>query len=135
MARFLITGGCGFFGAWIIRRLLDDGDDVVVFDAQRNTTRWELVLSRAEIERLPFVAGRIEETEGFIDAARRAAPDAIIHLAGLQVPACRENPVLGARVNVLGTLNAFEAARALAGNAEDCSAAPRPSFHCRRGHR
>jgi nucleoside-diphosphate-sugar epimerase len=34
----------------------------------------------------------------------------IIHLAGLQVPACRSDPLLGARVNVLGTLNVFEAA-------------------------
>ncbi|MGD0090962.1 MAG: SDR family oxidoreductase [Planctomycetota bacterium] len=121
MARFLITGGCGFFGTWIIRRLLDDGDDVLVFDAQRNTARWALVLSPAEIARLPFVAGKIEDTESFIETARQAAPDALIHLAGLQVPACRENPVLGARVNVLGMLNVFEAARALAGR----GAAPR----------
>jgi nucleoside-diphosphate-sugar epimerase len=35
----------------------------------------------------------------------------IIHLAALQVPACRANPVLGANVNVTGTINVFEAAR------------------------
>jgi nucleoside-diphosphate-sugar epimerase len=33
----------------------------------------------------------------------------IIHLAGLQVPTCRANPVLGAQVNVMGTLAIFEA--------------------------
>ena len=32
-------------------------------------------------------------------------------VAGLQIPTCRANPLLGARVNVLGTLNVFEAAR------------------------
>src|SRR2546425_4677243 len=32
----------------------------------------------------------------------------IIHLAALQVPACAADPPLGARVNVVGTLNAFE---------------------------
>ena len=59
-----------------------------------------------------------------VEAAGRAAlaalpgmetevkPDAIIHMAGLQVPVCRENPVLGAKVNVLGTLNIFEAVKA-----------------------
>ncbi|MEZ4678015.1 MAG: SDR family oxidoreductase [Caldilineaceae bacterium] len=35
----------------------------------------------------------------------------IIHLAGLQVPFCRANPSLGAAVNVVGTVNIFEAAR------------------------
>lgn len=42
-----------------------------------------------------------------------ANPEAIIHLAGLQVPTCRDNPILGAKVNVLGTLNVFEAAKQL----------------------
>jgi nucleoside-diphosphate-sugar epimerase len=112
MARYLITGGCGFFGAWILRRLLDEREDVVVFDLERNTRRWEMLLSPAEIERVPSVAIRIEDTGAVLAAVASAAPDAIIHLAGLQVPACRENPVLGARVNILGTLNLFEAARA-----------------------
>jgi len=35
----------------------------------------------------------------------------VIHLAGLQVPICKVNPRLGAMVNVLGTINVFEAAR------------------------
>ena len=36
----------------------------------------------------------------------------VIHLAALQVPFCRADPVLGAQVNVTGTVNIFEAARA-----------------------
>ena len=35
----------------------------------------------------------------------------IIHLAGLQVPTCRSDPRLGAMVNVIGTINVFEAAQ------------------------
>ena len=112
--KFFITGGCGFFGTWIIKRLLDDGDQVTVFDVQRNTKRWEMILSASEIEKVAFRTGKIDETESFSAIVSEAAPDAIIHLAGLQVPTCRENPVLGARVNVIGTLNVFEAARAMA---------------------
>jgi nucleoside-diphosphate-sugar epimerase len=37
----------------------------------------------------------------------------ILHLAGLQTPTCRAVPILGARVNVIGTLAVFEAARVL----------------------
>ena len=36
---------------------------------------------------------------------------AIIHLAALQVPFCKADPVLGARANVVGTVNVLEAAR------------------------
>ncbi len=35
----------------------------------------------------------------------------VIHLAALQVPFCRANPISGAQVNVVGTVNVFEAAR------------------------
>jgi nucleoside-diphosphate-sugar epimerase len=35
----------------------------------------------------------------------------VIHLAALQVPFCRADPPLGARVNVFGTVNVFEAVR------------------------
>ena len=37
----------------------------------------------------------------------------VIHLAGLQVPICKADPVGGALVNVVGTLNVFEAARTI----------------------
>ena len=37
----------------------------------------------------------------------------LLHLAGLQTPTCRANPILGAKVNVLGTLAVFEAVKAV----------------------
>ena len=42
----------------------------------------------------------------------------LLHLAGLQVPTCRANPILGATVNVIGTLAVFEAATAFKGQVE-----------------
>jgi nucleoside-diphosphate-sugar epimerase len=112
MAHFIVTGGCGFLGTWIIRQLLNEGDAVTVFDVQKNTKRWEMVLSHEEIARIHFRTVKMEETAEVLAAAGEIQPDGIIHLAGLQVPACRENPVLGAKVNVIGTLNVFEAAKA-----------------------
>ena len=108
----LITGGCGFFGTWFVHRLLADGDSVTVFDVSLNTSRWELILSPSDIARVKFVAGRIDD-DSFVATVAALAPDAILHLAGLQIPTCRDNPVLGARVNVIGTLNVFEAAKAM----------------------
>ena len=92
--------------------LLDGGDTVTVFDVALNTKKWEMLLPAASIARVRFTAGRVDE-DAFVDALVAAAPDAVIHLAGLQVPTCRENPVLGAKVNVIGTLHIFEAAKRL----------------------
>jgi nucleoside-diphosphate-sugar epimerase len=116
-----ITGGCGFFGAWIIRQLLADGERVTVLDLQRETKRWRMIMSADEIARIGFHVSRIDDTQAVLDIVRSDPPDAIIHLAGLQVPTCRENPVAGALVNVVGTLNVFAAAKALAA----AGAAPR----------
>ena len=110
--KILITGGCGFFGSWIIKRLLDDGDQPVVLDLAKNTKRWEMILSPEEIARVPFHSVKIDDTDAVMAVVAAEKPDAIIHLAALQVPTCRDNPLAGAKVNVIGTLNVFEAAKA-----------------------
>ncbi len=110
--RILITGGCGFFGTWIIKRLLDDGDQPIVVDVVKNTKRWEMVMSPEQVANIPFHQGKIDDTESVMSLCASIKPDAIIHLAALQVPTCRDNPLAGAKVNVIGTLNIFEAARA-----------------------
>jgi nucleoside-diphosphate-sugar epimerase len=112
MDHYIITGGCGFLGTWIVKQLLDQGHGVTVFDLQKITKRWEMILSPEEIERVGFRSVKIEETADVLAAVAEIKPDGIIHLAGLQVPTCRDNPILGAKVNVLGTLNIFEAAKA-----------------------
>ena len=59
------------------------------------------------------MAGKVDEPS-FVATVVEQRPDAVIHLAGLQIPTCRENPVLGASVNVIGSLNVFEAAKQIA---------------------
>lgn len=94
------------------QRLLDAGDTVTAFDVALNAKKWEMLMTADEIARVKFVAGRVD-ADDFVDTLVAAAPDGVIHLAGLQVPTCRENPVLGAKVNVIGTLHIFEAAKRL----------------------
>src|SRR5262249_29697735 len=48
---------------------------------------------------------------GLQNAILRHQVTHVVHLAGLQVPVCRADPLLGAKVNVLGTLTVFEAVR------------------------
>ncbi len=112
---FLITGGQGFIGAWIARRLLDEGTPFVLADRTPNNGILAQVIEPdrlAEVERVFF---DMVDTERVARVVVEHGITHIIHLAGLQVPACREDPVLGARVNVIGTLNVFEAARRAGG--------------------
>ena len=113
MAHLIVTGGCGFLGTWIIRKLLHDGHRVTVLDLERGTKRWEMVLTPAQIDAVQFAPLRVDDAGQVRDAFARQQPDAVIHLAGLQVPTCRADPLAGARVNVLGTLAVFEATAAL----------------------
>lgn len=113
MAHVLVTGGCGFIGAWILRTLLDQGHRATVWDIEKVTRRWEMVLAPQELSQVGFENVRIDEPDAVKAALARLMPDAIIHLAGLQVPTCKAQPLLGARVNVLGTLGIFEAALSL----------------------
>ena len=110
--RVLITGGYGFIGAWIIRNLLSRGDEVWVFDLREDARRLRLVLPESEVAKVTFVQGDVCDLKALSAAIGTYQISHIIHLAGLQVPTCRADPMLGAKVNVLGTLAVFEAVKA-----------------------
>jgi nucleoside-diphosphate-sugar epimerase len=110
--RVLITGGYGFIGAWIIRNLLADEAEVWVYDLREDARRLRLVLPESEVAKVTFVPGDVTDIKALSAALTANATTHVIHLAGLQVPTCRADPLLGAKVNVIGTLSVFEAVRA-----------------------
>src|SRR5438128_1767572 len=110
--RVLITGGYGFIGAWIIRNLLARGDQAWVYDLKEDPRRLRLILPEEKVTQAAFVPGDVTDLKALSDAIVRHEITHVIHLAGLQVPTCRADPILGAKVNVLGTLAVFEAVRA-----------------------
>ncbi len=99
--RYLVTGALGAIGTWTIRSLLDHGHDVVTYDLGGSDHRLRLALNESEISALMRVNGDVTDLgqlEGVIDDH---GVTAVIHLAALQVPFVREDPIAGARVNVL----------------------------------
>lgn len=107
MTACLVTGGAGFIGSHIVRRLLDDGHTVRVLDN----------LSTGSRDNLADVAARIDFIEGDI----RSAPDCdrategvetIFHVAALpSVPRSIADPWASHDHNVNGTVQLLEAAR------------------------
>ena len=107
--KVLITGGGGFLGAWLIKRLNARGIDVRVFDRKEDRSILREIIGDAA-DSIDWVTGDITDTDRVRDAARGC--DFAVHLAALLTPDCAANPVLGAQVNLIGTLNVFEAAKA-----------------------
>ena len=106
--RALVTGGAGFIGSHLAEALVGAGHEVVVFDD----------LSTGKRENLAAVAERVELQVGCVTdraAVRRACAgcEAVFHLAAVaSVPRTLEDPVGTNAVNLTGTIEVLEAARA-----------------------
>src|ERR1041384_3461853 len=106
--RFLLTGGAGFIGTTLARRLVAENELVVLDNLHRDA------LSGSELEghpNLEFHQGDVLDAELVRELARGA--HAIVHLAAIAgVSTVLESPVRTMRVNLIGTYNVLEAANA-----------------------
>jgi nucleoside-diphosphate-sugar epimerase len=109
--RYLVTGALGAIGAWAVRALLDRGHDVVTYDLGGSDHRLALALSAEELAALWRVEGDVTDLAQLEAVMDDHDVRGVIHLAALQVPFVRADPVAGAAVNVGGTVNVLEAVR------------------------
>ncbi len=116
--RVLMTGGYGCIGSWIARQLVDNGQQVWIYDLKEDTHRLDLIAKPGDDRSIHFIQGDVCDVAALQAAAETVGATHLLHLAGLQTPTCRANPILGATVNVVGTLAVFETARALKGQIE-----------------
>lgn len=107
--RYLVTGAYGCIGAWVVQELVANGRDVVTFDLSSEPRRLRLLLDADAVAAIPHVAGDIADLEA-VDRAMDGVTR-VVHLAALQIPFVRADPPLGARVDVLGFVNVFEAVK------------------------
>lgn len=111
MGNYLVTGAMGCIGAWVLHHLHERGDTAVSFDISENRARLDLLMGAAAQTDITFIKGDLTSFEQVKAALEEHDITHIIHLAALQVPFVRADPVMGARVNVTGTTNIFEAVR------------------------
>lgn len=111
MSTYIVTGALGCIGAWSLYHLVKRGERVVSFDISDTSHRLDLLLSAEEQKAITFVRGDLADATQVLEAFQKHQVTHVLHLAALQVPFCRANPVKGAQVNVVGTINVFEAAK------------------------
>jgi UDP-glucose 4-epimerase len=104
--RILLTGGAGFIGTTLSRRLIDENEIVVYDNLHRDALG---TTDLAGHPNLTFIQGDVLDAELVRDTARDATH--IVHLAAIAgVDTVLESPVRTMRVNLIGTYNVLEAA-------------------------
>src|SRR5581483_6480483 len=98
-------------GSWIVRILLERGDQAFIYDLKEDPRRLRLILPEEQVRQVRYLPGDVTDLAALRRVLAEQQITHLIHLAGLQVPVCRADPLLGAKVNVLGTLAVFEAVR------------------------
>ena len=110
-ATFLITGGAGFIGTGLTRRLVEK-NRVRIFDNLRRNALKDAGL--ADHPNVELIVGDVQDAAALEKATIGA--DYVVHMASIAgVDTVLKNPVLTMKVSLLGTMNALEASLAAKG--------------------
>lgn len=110
--RALVTGGAGFIGSTLVDRLLAEGHAVEVVDDLSSGRLANLADARADLDH-DFSFHQMDICDPKVtELIERRRPEVVFHLAAqIDVRVSVSDPVLDARINVLGSLNVLEGAR------------------------
>lgn len=102
----LITGGTGFLGSALARRLVEKGEEVVLFATRPRLERL------ADIkDKIKFVAGDLKVWNDVLNAVKNHNIDGIFHMGAMLSTPSERNPWASFQTNVTGTMHVLEAAR------------------------
>jgi nucleoside-diphosphate-sugar epimerase len=123
----LITGGSGFIASYLAMRLLESGEQVVLFDRDpdlRRLTGFNVGPSdlkdpkydpmdrfNKHRDKVTFVQGDLSELAHVLALFDKHEPKSVFHLGALLSAGAEGNPTMGFEVDLVGSRNVFEAAR------------------------
>ena len=111
MQKVLVTGGTGFLGSHITKRIIDDVESVTIAttDIRQKTTLKSLGVN---IDKINLVKGDVRDFDFLRLLFNEYEFDTVFHLGALsEVKKCQPDPKLAFDVNVGGTVNVLEACR------------------------
>ena len=108
MGKNLITGGLGFIGYHLAKLLLDEGEEVVLFDVASESR-----LAQSIKNSVTIVRGDLSNWVHVLDAVKDNGISCIYHAGAVLPPISEQSPAAAYAVNVTGTFNILEAARLL----------------------
>lgn len=109
LAMILVTGGTGFIGSHVTKKLVEQGEEVIVFDAMPNLSRLGKVKDKVKVAK-----GDILDIEDLFNIIKSYDVEYIIHLAYFtDILGQEERPLKPIKINCIGFNNVLEVARIL----------------------
>lgn len=112
----LVTGAAGCIGSWVVKLLVEAGAKVITYDQTADLARLDLIAPGLDRSAIVTTTGAIEDGARIREIVIEHGVTHIVHLAAVLMPFCQKDPVAGGMINVIGTLNVFEAAKAAGRN-------------------
>ena len=109
----LITGGSGFIASYLAMKLLEAGEEVVLFDRDPDLRRLTGYNERyAKFKnKITFVQGDLSILGHVLALFGKHEPKSVFHLGALLSAGAEGNPTMGFEVDLVGSKNVFDAAR------------------------
>lgn len=110
--KYVITGGCGFLGSNIAKKLLEQQDELIIFDnlsrlGSEKNLEWLQTLGE-----FTFVKGDIAEYTDIEAVIQKEQPDVVFHFAGqVAMTTSIDDPMRDFDINARGTVNVLESIR------------------------
>jgi nucleoside-diphosphate-sugar epimerase len=104
----LITGGTGFIASHLARKIVNQGEKVVLFDLYPNMDSIKDIEDKVEV-----VSGDVADYQSLVDTLKKYNVVSVIHTAAMLSMAAADELTQAYKVNIEGTFNLLEACRVL----------------------